>query len=142
MPYKDPKQQSAYQRERQRRVRDAWFMENGPCVDCGSEENLELDHVDPSTKESHKVWSWSKERRERELMKCVARCSTCNTKKMLWNHENPTHRLTMDAAREIRALSSQGLTNRAIAKRFDVSAVTIGKIVRNLIWREEYHMPP
>lgn len=61
--------------------REAWFAANGPCVDCGSWENLELDHDDPSSKVSHAVWSWSESRRIEELAKCKARCHRCHKKK-------------------------------------------------------------
>ena len=47
--------------------REEWFAKNGPCVDCGSWENLELDHENPKTKISHAVWSWSERRRRIEL---------------------------------------------------------------------------
>lgn len=35
----------------------------GKCVKCGSEENLEIDHIDPTTKsfEISKLWNVSKE---------------------------------------------------------------------------------
>lgn len=61
--------------------RIAWFAENGPCVDCGSWENLELDHDDPETKVDHAVWSWSDTRRAAELAKCKPRCHSCHAKK-------------------------------------------------------------
>jgi hypothetical protein len=71
----------AYDREWMKKRRDAWFAVNGPCVDCGSSENLELDHDDRSDKVSHRVWSWSEERRNVELAKCVARCRKCHRAK-------------------------------------------------------------
>ena len=67
-----------YQREWLAKRRQEWFDANGSCVDCGSFENLELDHVDPNLKISHKVWSWSKDRRDIELSKCVIRCYKCH----------------------------------------------------------------
>lgn len=54
--------------------RSDWLEENGPCVICGSAENLEVDHIDSSTKVSHKVWSWSDEKRNNELAKCQVLC--------------------------------------------------------------------
>lgn len=78
MPHKDPEQRRKYHREWSRKRRDQWFKENGPCVDCLSWNDLELDHNDRKSKVSHNVWSWSKERRETELMKCVARCVKCH----------------------------------------------------------------
>jgi hypothetical protein len=61
--------------------REAWFAANGPCVDCGSWERLELDHDDPSTKVSHVIWGWGEFRRAEELSKCKPRCYDCHKKK-------------------------------------------------------------
>lgn len=71
----------AYDREWMRKRREDWFSANGPCVDCGSWERLEIDHVDRSTKVSHRIWSWSEKRRLEELAKCAVRCHTCHRKK-------------------------------------------------------------
>jgi hypothetical protein len=87
MPYRDRAAQRAYQKEWCRRRREEWLKEHGPCVDCGSWENLEVDHVDPRLKISHRVWSWKRERREAELAKCVARCSSCHQEKTDRDHD-------------------------------------------------------
>ena len=63
--------------------REKWFLENGPCVDCGSWENLELDHVNPDTKIHSAIWSWSDQRRSEELTKCQPRCYDCHKKKTI-----------------------------------------------------------
>lgn len=78
MPYKNLEQQREYQRNWMAQRRKEWFDLNGPCADCGTQDNLELDHVDREGKISHKVWSWSKVRMEEELAKCVARCEKCH----------------------------------------------------------------
>jgi hypothetical protein len=62
--------------------RNDYFLDKR-CADCGSKENLELDHVYRQTKITHRIWSWSKQRQEEELAKCVARCHTCHVKKTL-----------------------------------------------------------
>lgn len=80
MPYADPEAQRAYQREWVAHQRAEW-LEDKSCVRCGSTESLEIDHVDSSTKVDHKVWSWSKERREAELVKCQALCHGCHVDK-------------------------------------------------------------
>lgn len=80
LPYKDPEQQRAYQRERLKRTRAEWFAGKS-CVKCGSLDELELDHIDPSTKINHKIWSWSPERRNAELAKCQVLCSVCHLNK-------------------------------------------------------------
>jgi len=81
VPYKDPEKQKAYQRQWMQKRRKAWFDENGPCAECGSWKALELDHVDPSKKVDHKIWSWSKVRRLKELEKCQVLCGVCHTEK-------------------------------------------------------------
>lgn len=81
MPYKDPDEQRRFQRERVARIRAEWLDANGPCVDCGSSERLEVDHVDPATKITHNVWSWTEKRRLAELAKCVVRCHDCHLAK-------------------------------------------------------------
>ncbi len=73
--------QRAYQNEWMQRRRRAWIAANGPCVDCGSWDQPEVDHVDPTLKVTHNVWSWSAERREIELAKCVVRCHDCHLAK-------------------------------------------------------------
>ena len=78
MPYKDPEKQRQFQRERVARNRKKWIDANGPCVRCGSDERLEVDHVDPSGKTTHNVWSWSEERRLTELAKCQVLCHDCH----------------------------------------------------------------
>ena len=80
MPYKDPAKQREYQRMHYAGVRARWFEENGPCSECKSWIDLELHHRDPEKKISHKIWSWSKRRRDDELAKCDALCKSCHKK--------------------------------------------------------------
>lgn len=54
------------------------FFQDKFCVICFATENLELDHIDPSTKISHSIWSWSEKRREEELKKCQVLCNSCH----------------------------------------------------------------
>jgi len=81
VPYKDKDKQRAYQKQRVAKIREQWFKENGPCKECGSRLNLEIHHKDPTQKESHRIWSWAKERREAELKKCEVLCTTCHMAK-------------------------------------------------------------
>jgi 5-methylcytosine-specific restriction endonuclease McrA len=86
MGYLDPEAQRKYQREWRALRRAEWF--NGKkCVECGSTQNLELDHIDPSKKVTHNVWSWSKKRRDAELGKCQALCDVCHQKKTIETRE-------------------------------------------------------
>src|ERR1035437_10787205 len=79
MPYKSTEERREYARLWIARRRAAWF-EDKTCVVCGSTESLELHHVDPSKKVSHRVWSWSKIRRDAELAKCEVRCENHHKK--------------------------------------------------------------
>jgi 5-methylcytosine-specific restriction endonuclease McrA len=67
MPYADRAQQREYQRAWKAERRAVWLKEHGPCAKCGSWEKLEVDHVDPTKKVDHKVWTWSEERRSKEF---------------------------------------------------------------------------
>ena len=73
-----------YNRERYRRLR-AEYVEllDGKCIDCGSTENLEFDHIDASKKsfDIGKLLNYSKAARDEELKKCTLRCSSCHKKK-------------------------------------------------------------
>lgn len=56
----------------------------GHCTDCGSTENLEFDHVDPSTKNfviGRALCSVSEQKLQEELTKCVLRCTSCHRKR-------------------------------------------------------------
>lgn len=72
-----------YQRRWLSERRREWLAENGPCVRCGSSENLQVDHIKPGTKVDHKVWSWSEARRKKELAKCQVLCRKCHIKKSM-----------------------------------------------------------
>lgn len=78
MPYLDKKKQRACQAKYLKSVREAWLAEHGPCWWCGSSFKLEVDHIDPAEKTSHRIWSWSKERRDAELAKCQVLCWGCH----------------------------------------------------------------
>lgn len=90
MPYKDLEQQREYQRRWSAKRRRAFF-EGKTCAHCGTDGNLQLDHVDPSDKTCHKIWTWSKERRDQELAKCQALCSSCHTAKTLAQRRKTEH---------------------------------------------------
>ena len=90
MPYKDPEKQRAYQRESVARARSEWISVNGPCP-CGSWENLQVDHIDPTLKISHNVWSWAPLRRAEELAKCQVLCKKHHKEKTLSQMKRTTH---------------------------------------------------
>jgi 5-methylcytosine-specific restriction endonuclease McrA len=65
--------------------RQAWFDENGPCVKCGSTNNLEADHIDPKTKLyfPRVLWSMSDKNPKKisELAKLQVLCEDCHREK-------------------------------------------------------------
>src|SRR3972149_2694359 len=80
MSYADVSQQRKYQREwRAARRRTVFNGKN--CALCGATENLELDHVFPETKISHKIWSWAWQRINEEMMKCRILCRPCHAER-------------------------------------------------------------
>ena len=80
MPYKDRIQRREYTREWYRKRRDTFFSDK-ICIKCGSKKEMQLDHIDPDQKVSHRIWSWSKERRDAEIAKCQVLCLECHKKK-------------------------------------------------------------
>lgn len=70
---------SYYQRRRQRAVE----MLGGQCAKCGSVDDLEMDHIDPSTKSipvgSLLTYAWATI--ELELSKCQLLCQACHSNK-------------------------------------------------------------
>lgn len=76
-----------YMREYQKKWisnrRTEWIKANGPCQVCGSDQDLEVDHIDPATKSMHpaRIWSRRQEIRDEELAKCQVLCESCHMAK-------------------------------------------------------------
>ena len=70
-----------YQRNKLRRAE--WIAKNGPCVRCGTWDKLEVDHIDPLTKEHEikYIWQRSEDVRNYELAKCQVLCNACHIEK-------------------------------------------------------------
>jgi hypothetical protein len=138
MPCADLQKQRAYQNEWIKQRRRRWTENNGPCVDCDSWEELEVDHQDWTSKVTHRVWSWNKKRREAELSKCVVRCHECHVEKSRKDHNqgenHPCAILTEEQARYVRYESGD---RKAIdiAVEFGVSLSCIYDIRRGRKWR-------
>lgn len=138
MAYKDPEVQRAYQREWMKRRRDEWIAQNGPCAQCGSQDRLQVDHLDPALKLSHRVWSWAKEKREAELAKCQVLCCSCHHAKTVQQNpgyragtKNPRAKLTEEQVRQIRTMSG---SSAEIAPMFGVHSSIIRKIRHGGLW--------
>lgn len=87
----------AYQNKWLNNRRLEWIKANGPCKKCGTWENLEIDHIDPSQKKLNaaQLWSRKKEFREAELAKCQVLCKSCHFEKTTeenkkFGHGTPT----------------------------------------------------
>jgi hypothetical protein len=84
MPYKNPAKRLEYAREwyAARRVKGIEYL-GGKCAQCTATEDLELDHIDPALKFTHRIWSYSWPRIEAELAKCQLLCVPCHYKKTI-----------------------------------------------------------
>ncbi len=141
MPYKDPNDQRQYAREWEAKRRKSWFR-GKVCVRCESSTDLELDRIDPTTKVSHRIWSWSETRREAELLKCQVLCNPCHKRKTkdcqeyadTAGEKNGQAKLTEREVSEIRRLTAVS-TYRQLGQQFGVHRTTIGKIVRGERWK-------
>lgn len=78
MPYKNIEKQRNWQLIWIKKRRIQWLTQNGPCKQCGSWKQLEVDHIKPETKINHRIWSWAKARRLKELAKCQVLCKKCH----------------------------------------------------------------
>src|SRR5688500_10891301 len=77
MPFSSKERNREYQRSWAAKRRAEYIATmGGRCRICGSVHNLEIDHIDRSTKTSHKIWTWSRRRIEEELKKCQLLCET------------------------------------------------------------------
>ena len=73
-----------YNLERYHRIRnEAVESLGGQCVDCGSRDNLEFDHIDSRSKAFSigRLLNVSKAKREEELTKCQLLCKLCHIAK-------------------------------------------------------------
>lgn len=76
--------QREYQKQRYHRRKQEWLQRlGGKCVKCGSEQDLEIDHIDPATKSFNLTASGthSEVKITAELAKCQALCKPCHTEK-------------------------------------------------------------
>lgn len=138
MPYADIDRQREYQRKWMARRRAGWIAVNGPCTDCGSWADLQIDHVDASTKVSHRIWSWAEHRRTAELAKCVARCNPCHRKKTVAAGETPHGERNAHAklaAHEVIAIRQSPLSARDMARLFGVHRNTILALRNGRSWK-------
>jgi 5-methylcytosine-specific restriction endonuclease McrA len=114
MPYKDKAAQTRYQREWVAKRRKEWLDKNGPCVKCGRNDKLQVDHIDPRLKTTHKIWSWSETKRLEELKKCQVLCEKCHKKKTI-EHRFPKHGTAARYRRKCRCAACKEAHRLAVA---------------------------
>ncbi len=95
MAYKDKQREREYGTAWSAKRRAAW-MAGKVCAHCGTKEKLVVDHIDPATKVTHKVWNWREDRRLAELAKCQVLCTKCHARK----HAGPIRHGTRAAYRK------------------------------------------
>gem|GEM_PF-2434965 len=90
MPYASKEVMREYQRQWTARQR-AEYMAGRSCLQCGAGGPLEVDHIDPAQKVSHRIWTWSAARRNAELAKCQTLCVPCHKAKTRAQRPIPEH---------------------------------------------------
>jgi 5-methylcytosine-specific restriction endonuclease McrA len=91
MAYANREQQRQCQRQWTAKRRREWLAAHGPCVKCGSPDELEVDHIDPAQKVDHRIWSWAEPRMLAELAKCQVLCRRCHLAKTLASRTQRQH---------------------------------------------------
>lgn len=84
MSYLDKADKSAYELSRYYKIKqEAIEYLGGECVKCGATDNLQFDHIDPTTKKYSvsRLWSISFANRQEELDKCQLLCGPCHKDK-------------------------------------------------------------
>lgn len=76
MPYADIKQQRFYQKLWMRERRLAYFKHK-KCAICHGFDRLQLHHLDSFEEHTHRLWSWTKQKRIQELSKFEVLCANC-----------------------------------------------------------------
>lgn len=130
----------AYYRQYQglwlRNRRNEWIAENGPCQQCGSTRDLQVDHKEPGKKIAHRIWSWSAERLAAELSKCQVLCRRCHERKTALEFA----RLPVDRIVALRReFQAGGKSHRQLAREYGVSHQTVARIGhgRRFAWLTE-----
>lgn len=122
------------QKKRDERRVLAFSLLGDKCTMCGSESNLEFDHIDPATKQHtiSSIWTSKLEIFLKEIDKCQLLCHECHVEKSRLNCEqsqfresNGSHKLTTLDVMEINWLRSNGDTIKSLAEQYKVHRTTI-----------------
>lgn len=135
MPHKNREYHNRYVQEIYQRNRAEWF-EGKTCILCGATENLELDHLDPTTKIGHRIWNWNPERRATELAKCRPLCKSCHAdksrKEVRFGSSHPNAKLQEN---EVREMLKSDDSYRVLANRYGISVSNVARIKRRNMWK-------
>jgi 5-methylcytosine-specific restriction endonuclease McrA len=115
---------------KRRRLR-AIALLGGHCAECGSTENLQVDHVDPESKDpllralkTASFWSWAWHRIEAELAKCQVLCLPCHKVKTageaVRGERHGHHVLTTEQVRDVRRRVLSGESQASVARLYRV----------------------
>lgn len=75
MGWKDQDKKRVYQRSWVRNRRKYYIeLRGGACERCGCTVDLEFHHTNPEIKVTHRIFSYSKEKIEKELSTCILLC--------------------------------------------------------------------
>ena len=85
----NPEVYKQYHKDWSNKRRSEWFARRGPCVRCGSWEDLLIDRSHVPNGSEYKVWTWSKKRQALEDKNCRILCRSCRKK-------NPESYMTPD----------------------------------------------
>jgi hypothetical protein len=135
MPMATPEEQREYQRKWIAARRAKWFSDKR-CVDCGTKDELQLDHVDRKLKISHNIWSWSWQRIATETVKCVVRCRPCHIKKsLLYEEAGGNYKITRQIVEEIRRkYNTTSILQKDLGIQYGLSKSQISRIVNDEQW--------
>lgn len=111
----------------------------GKCVTCHATEDLHLDHIDRKSKSFPISRAPSDKAFWEELKKCQILCKKCHRWKS--SKENSGEncyaaKLTREKVKEILKLLQSGVSQAQIARKFEVSPMTISRIKNGQRWMD------
>jgi hypothetical protein len=102
---------------------------------CGTWNDLEVDHRDRTSKVSHRVWTWNRDRAALELEGCQVLCRVHHIEKgVLAGDLMGSARLTVDDVAALRLMRDR-MTVNSLADFFAVSTATIRAALSRRTWR-------
>lgn len=137
MPFLDPEAKKEYQRKWVAKRRANFFADKKcEAENCNRTDKLTLDHINPKTKVSHSIWSWSEKRIAEEVSKCQVLCEDHHKEKTRKNGDYGKHTLTREEVEEIRKLYATGkYLQKELATKFETTQRVISHVVNRTRWK-------